>query len=188
MLLIDVLLNFSKYYVNEKAVNGYPFFLQPVLKRSDEKSLTIYSTCMNLKKGPVDQRNFKDIYEATQFQIQLIKLINALSDKESFHHVMDNVIVKNLFFFVKEATAGRFVCTGCGRTFRRIPLSRKCPLCKKEIKPIFSPMTFAKPLYTLKGLTDRIEDPIVKEKFLIALENIDMLTRVKKQTTIADFF
>lgn len=185
-LLVDTLLNFSRYYIEEES-DGFPFFIQPVLKTHVE-SKTLHVTHINLKRGPIDKNSFKDAYEALQFQLQLIKEANIFSKKEVFYQIMRDIVVKNLLNFVANATTGKFICSGCNLLLRRIPLSRKCPACRREVKSLFSPSTFSKPLYTLKSFLDQIEDQETKEKLMLAIENIDMLTRVKKQATIADFF
>lgn len=184
-LLLDTLINFSKFYVEEE-VDGFPSFIQPVLKK-DAKNESFYFSHINLRKGPLDKISFKDTNEVLQFQLQLIREVTALSKKEVIHQVMTVAIIKNLFDFIVNATTGKFTCSGCNLLLRRVPLSRKCPICRKEVEPLFPLSSLDKIIYALKNFSEQLEDPRTKEKLMLAIENIEMLTRAKKQTTISEF-
>lgn len=187
-LLLDVLLNFSNSYIDPKEPINVPIFIQPIVRSKEKSKLYMHHKYhINLKKNPAYEEVFDDVNKRIMLQLELLKKTANLHYSDTSNIIFTKVVYPILLHLANVYTRQPFICTGCGRKFRRSPLNKKCPNCRKEVRSISQLKTLSNILYNLREAIKTFSNSKTREKLELTIENIEGLSKIKKQASILDF-
>lgn len=130
--------------------------------------------------GPMPDKVNKQIAVASRIQaVDVDALVSSL---------LNNYLVKEIIKNLEAYSTQRFRCKGCGEAYRRPPLKGNCLTCGRELLPTVTMAAVEKYALLANELTrsHKIPQPI-KDKVALTLENLQLLSESKKQTSIADY-
>jgi DNA polymerase II large subunit len=102
--------------------------------------------------------------------------------------LLNNYLVKEILDNLDSYSTQKFRCKGCGETYRRPPVKGACLTCGRELMPSVALSIAEKYILLANELikTHQVAQPIM-DKIRLALDNLQLLSESKKQTSIADF-
>jgi DNA polymerase II large subunit len=187
-LLLDVLLNFSNSYIDPKEPVNIPIYIQPIIHLKKEPRFQPYHRhYINLKKNPAYEGALDDVNKRITLQLELLKKSVNLHHPDTSYIIFTKVIYPILLHLANTYTKQPFICTGCGRKFRRLPLNKRCPNCRKEVKPTSHLKMLGNIMYNLREVIKTFPSGKTREKLELTIENIEGLSKIKKQASILDF-
>jgi DNA polymerase II large subunit len=121
-------------------------------------------------------------------QIAVAEKIQAVDVDGLVSSLLNNYLVREIINNLDAYASQKFRCKGCGEVYRRPPLRGTCLTCGRELLPTVTLAAVEKYALLAGELikSHRIPQPI-KDKVSLVLENLQLLSESKKQTSIADF-
>jgi DNA polymerase II large subunit len=121
-------------------------------------------------------------------QISVANRIRAVDVDGLVSSLLNNYLVKEIISNLDAYSTQRFRCKGCGEIYRRPPLKGTCLTCGRELLPTVTLAAVEKYALLAGELTKshEIAQPI-KDKVTLTLENLQLLSESKKQTSISDY-
>ena len=119
------------------------FFTHQTSSLTASKSRSAYSTLGSM-------------LDKFDMQIRNAELIDAVDTAEIVSNVISTHLVPDIMGNLRAYARQNFRCTGCGRSFRRIPLSQRC-VCKHELIPTITRASVEKYLKLAKRLVDKYD-------------------------------
>lgn len=77
----------------------------------------------------------KNMLDKLEKQISLMKKIEAIDYTDAIGKILEGHVLRDIFGNLRSFGTQNFKCTKCNRTFRRLPLSGKCPYCGTPLRP-----------------------------------------------------
>lgn len=119
------------------------FFTHETSSLTTSKSRSAYSTLGSM-------------LDKFDMQIKNAELIDAVNTAEIVSNVISTHLVPDIMGNLRAYAKQNFRCTGCGRSFRRLPLIGTC-ICKHELIPTISRASVEKYLKLAKRLVDKYD-------------------------------
>jgi DNA polymerase II large subunit len=121
-------------------------------------------------------------------QISVANRIRAVDVDGLVSSLLNNYLVKEILSNLDAYPTQKFRCKGCGETYRRPPLKGTCLTCGRELLPTVTLAAVEKYALLASELTKSHEiTQSIKDKVTLTLENLQLLSESKKQTSIADY-
>jgi DNA polymerase II large subunit len=126
--------------------------------------------------------------EKVSRQISVANRIRAVDVDGLVSSLLNNYLVREILANLDAYSTQKFRCKGCGETYRRPPLKGTCLTCGRELLPTVTLAAVEKYALLASELakSHEITQPI-KDKVALTLENLQLLSESKKQTSIADY-
>jgi DNA polymerase II large subunit len=126
----------------EKQFYGYDF-THPTSSLTTSKSRSAYSTLGSM-------------LDKFDMQIRNAEMINAVNTSEIVSNVISTHLVPDIMGNLRAYARQNFRCTGCGKSFRRLPLIQTC-VCGHKLIPTITRGSVEKYLKLAKRLVDKYD-------------------------------
>jgi DNA polymerase II large subunit len=121
-------------------------------------------------------------------QIVVANRIRAVDVDGLVSSLLNNYLVKEIISNLDAYPTQKFRCKGCGETYRRPPLKGMCLTCGRELLPTVTLAAVEKYALLASELTKSHKiTQSIKDKVTLTLDNLQLLSESKKQTSISDY-
>ncbi|MEM4316102.1 MAG: DNA polymerase II large subunit, partial [Nitrososphaerota archaeon] len=224
MLLLDVLINFSRYYIPERIGGSMdsPLLITRTVhpEEVDEQAhnldvcwrypLEFYELCSSggkasdishvvrtlrndisvrsggrglgythpqssLTSEPPESayKRLESMYEKIDGQLEIIDKLESVRTASVIERIVDSHILPDIVGNVRAYMVQSFRCRRCGRKFRRLTLTGKCPDCQTDLVQTVHRGSVEKYVELAKNLAvSRIKDQYLRDRTLSAIENV----------------
>jgi DNA polymerase II large subunit len=130
--------------------------------------------------GPMPDKVSRQIAVASRIQaVDVDRLVSSL---------LNNYLLKEIIASLRSYSTQRFRCKGCGEMYRRPPLKGTCLTCGRELLPTVTLSSVEKYAMLAGELARSYQiTQTTRDKVTLTLENLQLLSESKQQTSIADF-
>jgi DNA polymerase II large subunit len=118
-------------------------------------------------------KRLKTMHEKISGQLTLVERIESVRHAAIIERIVDSHILPDIVGNVRAYMVQTFRCKRCGKKFRRMPLTGKCPECQMDLVQTVFRGAVEKYVSLAKSLAEtRIKDDYLRMRTLSAIENI----------------
>ena len=118
-------------------------------------------------------KRLKTMHEKISGQLTLIDKLESVRHASIVERIVDSHILPDIVGNVRAYMVQSFRCKRCGRKFRRLPLTGRCPECQTELAQTVFRGAVEKYVGLAKSLAEaKIRDDYLRIRTLSAIENI----------------
>ncbi len=146
----------------------------------------------NINQGPklTKYKTLETMADKVEAQLLLAQMIRAVDAKSVAQQIISHHLIRDILGNLRAFTTQRFRCIKCGKTYRRLPLTKTCPKCGGKVNLTVYQKSVEKYLEIARILTDRFDlDQYQKtriETIRLAIE-ATFENGKTKQVTLSDF-
>ncbi|KFM15838.1 DNA polymerase II large subunit protein, partial [Marine Group I thaumarchaeote SCGC RSA3] len=163
MLLMDSLLNFSRQFLSD-AIGGLmdaPLLVQPLVLPHESQpqahNLEVTTTSsLTTSKSRSAYSTLGSMLDKFDMQVRNAELIDAVNTSEIVSDVISTHLVPDIMGNLRAYARQNFRCTGCGKSYRRMPLIQTC-VCGHKLIPTITRGSVEKYLKLAKRLVDKYD-------------------------------
>lgn len=155
---------------------------------SEDFLYTLWTSSVVTSQPRSSYSNPRPMPDKVSTQIAVASRIQAVDVNGLISSLLNNYLVKEIIGNLDAYSTQKFRCKGCGETYRRPPIKGTCLTCGRELLPSLTLSAVEKYVLLANELirAHQIPQPI-RDKVTLTLENLQLLSESKKQTSIADF-
>ncbi len=113
----------------------------------------------NINQGPklTKYKTLETMAEKVEAQLLLAKRIRAVDAKSVAQQIISHHLIRDILGNLRAFTTQKFRCIKCGKSYRRLPLTKTCPKCGGKINLTVYQKSVEKYLEIAKILTEKFD-------------------------------